>query len=83
MSAVKPRCPACARSLALPVKGGRYNFTCVHCCARLVVHARPSKPHQEAHFAAIERLPSAPKKEQIVGAIQRGELVEAGDADQG
>lgn len=80
---VKPRCPACLRAIALPIKGGRYNFTCVHCCARLIVHARPLKPQQEGHFSAISRLPTAPKKEQIIGAIQRGELLEVGDANQG
>jgi hypothetical protein len=74
--AVTPRCPACRRSIDLPIKGGRYDFKCVHCCARLIVHARPAKAQQEAHFSAIGRLDAAPAKEQIVGAIQRGELVE-------
>ena len=75
-NAIKPRCPSCLRAINLPIKGGRYNFTCVHCCARLIVHARPAKAQQDAHFSAIARLDTAPAKEQIVGAIQRGELVE-------
>ena len=75
------RCPACASVLSLARKGGRYHFNCVHCCARLIVHARPAKAQQEAHFCAIARLESAPGKDAIVGAIQRGELMEGGDAD--
>ena len=56
--------------LTLDRKGGRYHFRCVHCCARLIVHARPAKAQQEAHFSAIARLETAPSKDAIVGAIQ-------------
>ena len=74
--------PLSATVLALDRKGGRYHFRCVHCCARLIVHARPAKAQQEAHFSAIARLETAPTKDAIVGAIQRGELREVMNADQ-
>jgi regulator of extracellular matrix RemA (YlzA/DUF370 family) len=48
----------------------------------LIVHARPAKAQQEAHFSAIARLEAAPTKEAIVDAIQRGELRDATNADQ-
>ena len=55
--------------LSLARKGGRYHFNCVHCCARLIVHARPAKAQQEAHFCAIARLETAPGKRAIAGRV--------------
>ena len=34
---------------------GVYRMDCVDCCARLVLSARPSRPHAGAMLAAIER----------------------------
>lgn len=65
-------CPACRAASALPArKGGRYDFRCLPCCARLVVHARPSKPHQDAHLAAIARLDGAPSRREILETVRR------------
>lgn len=34
---------------------GTYRMDCLACCARLVLSARPSRPHAGAMLAAIER----------------------------
>lgn len=34
---------------------GTYRMDCLGCCARLVLSARPSRPHAGAMLAAIER----------------------------
>ncbi len=72
MTTDAPRCPACRAAQALPQrKGGRYDFRCVRCCARLIVHARPSKPHQDGHLAAIARLDGAPTRQEILAAVTK------------
>lgn len=36
-------------------QGGRYDFNCRTCCARLIRSARPHKRLQNAQIAALER----------------------------
>lgn len=61
-------CPNCAQAAARPLWGG-YTTTCVHCCARLVVSARPLRHAQEAFFAMFERRIDGPTKADIIRAI--------------
>lgn len=45
-------------------------MTCVQCCARLLVSARPLKHAQQAMLAAIARHQGAPSKATILQAIK-------------
>lgn len=63
-------CEACA-SVQSGRPGGRYDFRCVDCCARLVRSARPLKAAQLAMLAAIERTPGAPSRDLLLGAVKR------------
>lgn len=45
-------------------------MTCVACCARLLVSARPLKHAQQAMLAAIARHQGAPSKASILQAIK-------------
>lgn len=60
----QPACQACESSKRLPVSGV-YSFTCVSCCARLVITARKDKSKMEALLAAIARFKGSPTREQI------------------
>jgi|GEM_PF-4528635 len=45
-------------------------MTCVQCCARLLVSARPLRRAQQAMLAAIARHQGAPSKAAILQAIK-------------
>lgn len=49
-----------------------YDLTCIGCCARLVVSARPWKDRQEAMLAVISRFEGAPSREDVINEIKRG-----------
>ncbi|MCW5284994.1 hypothetical protein [Verminephrobacter eiseniae] len=62
-------CEQCQR--AQTNKGwGCYRMQCLQCCARLVASARPSRPHQEAMLAAIERFPGAPSRDAVLAGLK-------------
>ena len=46
-------CPECESSKTRRWHGV-FEFRCLGCCARLVLSARPSKPHGAAQLGAIE-----------------------------
>lgn len=63
-------CQHCEQSAARPVWGG-YDTRCAHCCARLILSARPMKHAQEAMFAAMDmRRPDTPSKEAVLLALR-------------
>lgn len=47
-------CPSCHSATQSPTSG-RYNVACIHCMARLVANARPSKAMQERQIAYLQR----------------------------
>lgn len=48
-----------------------YTLTCVSCCARLVVSARPmGKSHQEAMLIVIGKVQDSPRRQQILDCIK-------------
>ena len=49
---------------------GVYDTTCIACCARLVISARPNKKFQEAMLAAIAMQKGAPERAQILEYIK-------------
>ncbi len=49
---------------------GVYDTTCIACCARLVISARPNKRFQEAMLAAIAMQKGAPERAQILDYIK-------------
>ena len=49
---------------------GVYDTTCIACCARLVISARPNKRFQEAMLAAIAMQKGAPNRAQILEHIK-------------
>jgi len=59
------QCEECVAAASLPFHG-IYNFSCLCCCARLVVSARPERNQQEAMFASIAKCEIAPKREEII-----------------
>ena len=63
-------CPHCQQASNQAHAGGRYAFSCIGCCARLVASARPLRAMQEAHLAAIARFDRAPSREQILAHIR-------------
>lgn len=58
-------CPCCAKV------SGLYDLTCLACCARLVLSARPSRLQQEVMLAAIERQRDAPKRAAILAVVEK------------
>lgn len=62
-------CPDCTKSAAS--RGyGVYTLTCVKCCARLVVSARPIKAHQEAMLIVIGKVQGAPSRQKVLECIK-------------
>jgi len=51
---------------------GRYNLTNLSDCVRLVRDSRPHRQRQEAMLAVIERTPGAPKRDEILKALEVG-----------
>lgn len=63
-------CEECKRARTNKYHGG-YRMQCLQCCARLVASARPSRPHQEAMLAAIDRFPGAPPRQAILDCLKQ------------
>jgi hypothetical protein len=63
-------CTSCESSKQQPLSG-RYNMTCIHCCARLIRSARPLKGAQQAMFAAIARHQGAPSRSAVLQVIKQ------------
>ena len=63
-------CPDCAKAEASRFSG-TCTLTCVKCCARLVVSARPmGKSHQEAMLIVIGKVQDSPRRQQILDCIK-------------
>ncbi len=62
-------CPHCTSSKKQPRHGG-YSLTCLECCGRLVISARPNKRFQEVMLATIAMQKGAPEREQILNHIK-------------
>jgi hypothetical protein len=62
-------CYACAEAATRPICGS-YSFSCVGCCARLVMSARPLRGCQEAALDAITRNTFAPTRAEILEKIK-------------
>ena len=62
-------CQACELTQHRP-QCGAYNLRCVHCCARLVMAARPNRKAQEAMLLCITRRPENPTQPDILKAIK-------------
>lgn len=52
-----------------------YRLTCIDCCARLVLSARPSKEHAVAMLEAVGRHIGSPPRDKILARVR--ELMEA------
>ena len=63
-------CPACEAARTKP-HSGAYHFGCLHCCARLVISAHPSKRQASVMLAAIERFRGAPGRAEILECVRR------------
>lgn len=46
-----------------------YDLTCLDCCARLVLSARPDKAKAGAMLAVIERMPGSPARAEVLEAV--------------
>ena len=65
-------CEACQASTSTAyTTGGLYRFTCLQCCARLVLSAHPSKAQASAMLAAIARCPGSPGRAAILACVRR------------
>ena len=69
-SATTAHCPACELSERQPLSGV-YQFTCVSCCARLVMSAHPDKRQANAMLAAIARYKHAPGRDTILECVRQ------------
>lgn len=49
--------------------GGWYQASCLECCARLVLTARPSKRHAGCLIGALLRFPGNPGREAILQRV--------------
>lgn len=63
-------CPACESAAKKPLSG-IYQFTCVQCCARLVLTAHPNKRQASALLAAILRFNQAPGRAEILECVRQ------------
>lgn len=63
-------CTHCKKAETKTYKGGVWNATCLGCCVRVVVSARPDRALQEAMLASIARHPKAPKRELILQKLK-------------
>lgn len=63
-------CEFCESSKSQRV-AGRVNLFCLGCCARLVQSANPEKRLAAGHLAAIERLPNAPIRSEILDEVKK------------
>lgn len=68
--AAAPACDAC-ESAAKKRLSGVYRFTCVQCCARLVLSAHPNKRQASALLAAILRFKQAPGRDTILESVRQ------------
>lgn len=63
-------CKHCESSKKQPLHGVYDLKSCLTCCARLVLSARPEKRFQEAMLAAIAMQKGAPNRAQILEHIK-------------
>ena len=63
-------CSACQAAKTRP-NSGAYHFGCLHCCARLVISAHPSKRQASAMLAAIGRFREAPGRDAILECVRQ------------
>lgn len=68
--AAKPACPACESAATKPLSG-IYHFTCVQCCARLVLSAHPDKRQASAMLAAIARFRESPSRADVLECVRQ------------
>ena len=61
-------CEACTKSATNP-RIGLYQFTCLSCCARLVLSAHPDKRQASAMLGAIARFKGAPGRAEILASV--------------
>ena len=62
-------CFACEEAATRPTCGS-YSFSCVGCCARLVMSATPLRVCQESALDAITRNTFAPTRTEILAKIK-------------
>lgn len=64
-------CQDCTKAEASRFSG-TYTLTCLMCCVRLVVSARPmGKSHQEAMLTVIARTQGAPSRQQVLECLRQ------------
>ena len=63
------KCLNCETAKEKPWHG--YSMTCPQCCCRLVLSARPSKPHAAGMLAAIGMYPHAPGRVEILECVRQ------------
>jgi len=68
--AAPPACPACESAAKKPLSG-IYRFTCVQCCARLVLSAHPDKRQASAMLAAIARFRESPSRADVLECVRQ------------
>lgn len=51
---------------------GVYDLKCLDCCARLVLSTHPDRRLAAAMLAAIERVPGAPDRAEVLAAVVVG-----------
>ena len=62
------QCPSCESYKRQPLSG-LYQMTCLGCCTRLVLSARPDKRQAAAMLAAIARCEGSPSRQQVLASV--------------
>lgn len=57
-------CDLCAQ------RSREYQLTRLCCCVRLVLSAYPSKAHAAGMLATIDRIPGAPKRQDVIDRVK-------------
>ena len=63
-------CKSCEAYGKNPLSG-QYHFSCLECCTRLVLSARPNKAAAAGMLAAIDRFPQNPGRERILESVRQ------------
>lgn len=63
-------CKSCEAYGKNPLSG-QYHFSCLECCTRLVLSARPNKAAAAGMLAAIDRFPQNPGRERILECVKQ------------
>lgn len=63
-------CKSCEAYGKNPLSG-QYHFSCLECCTRLVLSARPNKAAAAGMLAAIDRFPQNPGRERILECVRQ------------